>query len=143
MARMISRSFKVSLKLTILLPKLPLVKVPLSFLILNRTLIEEELKKAELKWENKCFNVDSLQGNEEDYIVIPPVRSRDLGFLEDKRRMNVMLSRCKRGMVIFTNKAYIEKYAGPGKSLIGELTHKWYDGEAWIEMGDLAKTHIV
>ncbi|KAF8126927.1 P-loop containing nucleoside triphosphate hydrolase protein [Boletus edulis] len=109
----------------------------------QRTLIEEELKKAELKWENKCFNVDSFQGNEEDYIVISLVRSRDLGFLEDKRRMNVMLSRCKRGMVIFTNKAYIEKYAGPGKSLIGELTHMWYDGEAWIEMGDLAKTHIV
>ncbi|KAG6374408.1 P-loop containing nucleoside triphosphate hydrolase protein [Boletus reticuloceps] len=109
----------------------------------QRTLIEEELKKAELKWENKCFNVDSFQGNEEDYIVISLVRSRDLGFLEDKRRMNVMLSRCKRGMVIFTNKAYIEKFAGPGKSLIGELTHKWYEGEAWIEMGDLAKTHIV
>lgn len=54
-----------------------------------------------------------------------------------------MLSRCKRGMVIFTNKAYIEKYAGPGKSLIGELICSWYEGEAWIEVGDLDKTHFV
>lgn len=82
-------------------------------------------------------------GNEEDYIIISLVRSRDLGFLQDKRRMNVMLSRCKRGMVIFTNKAYIEKYAGPGKSLIGELICSWYEGEAWIEVGDLDKTHFV
>lgn len=89
------------------------------------------------------YGIDGVVGNEEDYIIISLVRSRDLGFLADKRRMNVMLSRCKRGMVIFTNKAYVEKYAGPGKSLIGELVYNWYDGEAWIEVGDLDKTHFV
>ncbi|KAI9574012.1 P-loop containing nucleoside triphosphate hydrolase protein [Boletus coccyginus] len=94
----------------------------------QRSLIEEELKKADLEWGDKCFNVDSFQGNEEDYIIISLVRSRELGFLQDKRRVNVMLSRCKRGMVIFTNKAYIEN---------------WYEGEAWIEVGNLDKTPIV
>ena len=54
-----------------------------------------------------------------------------------------MLSRCKKGMVIFTNKAYIEKYAGPGKSLIGKLICNYYEGKAWIEVGDLDKTHFV
>lgn len=29
----------------------------------QRTLIEGELKKAELEWGDKCFNVDSFQGN--------------------------------------------------------------------------------
>jgi hypothetical protein len=85
-------------------------------------------------------------GNEEDYIIISLVRSRDLGFLEDKRRMNVMLSRCKRGMVIFTNKAYITKYAGPGKSLVGELIYKYYEGDeggAWMEVGEIEKTQFV
>lgn len=82
-------------------------------------------------------------GNEEDYIIISLVRSRDLGFLEDKRRMNVMLSRCKRGMVIFTNRAYIAKYAGPGRSVVGELIDNWYEGGAWIEVGDLEKTNFV
>ncbi|KAG9314976.1 P-loop containing nucleoside triphosphate hydrolase protein [Chiua virens] len=111
----------------------------------QRSLIETELKEAELEWGDKCFNVDSFQGNEEDYIIISLVRSRDLGFLSDLRRMNVMLSRCKRGMVIFTSKAYIEKYAGSDKSLIGKLKHDWYDSEdsSWIEVGDLETTHFV
>jgi regulator of nonsense transcripts 1 len=109
----------------------------------QRSLIEDELKEAKLDWGDKCFNVDSFQGNEEDYIIISLVRSRDLGFLADMRRMNVMLSRCKKGMVIFTNKAYIEKYAGPGKSLIGKLICNYYEGKAWIEVGDLDKTHFV
>ncbi|KAF9223780.1 P-loop containing nucleoside triphosphate hydrolase protein [Gyrodon lividus] len=129
----------------------------------QRALIENELKVAELKWGDTCFNVDSFQGkfisyveddlftyfcvgNEEDYIVISLVRSRDLGFLEDKRRMNVMLSRCKRGMVIFTNKAYITKYAGPGKSLIGELILNYYEGDnggAWVEVGKIGETQFV
>ncbi|KAF8843771.1 hypothetical protein BDN67DRAFT_896582 [Paxillus ammoniavirescens] len=112
----------------------------------QRSLIENELKQAELEWGDKCFNVDSFQGNEEDYIIISLVRSRDLGFLEDKRRMNVMLSRCKRGMVIFTNKAYITKYAGPGKSLVGELIFQYYEGDeggAWMEVGEIEKTHFV
>ncbi|KIK80430.1 hypothetical protein PAXRUDRAFT_158702 [Paxillus rubicundulus Ve08.2h10] len=129
----------------------------------QRGLIESELKQAELEWGDKCFNVDSFQGmsisffedviftylsvgNEEDYILISLVRSRDLGFLADKRRMNVMLSRCKRGMVIFTNKAYITKYAGPGKSLVGELIFKYYEGDeggAWMEVEELKKTQFV
>jgi hypothetical protein len=87
--------------------------------------------------------IDGVVGNEEDYIIISLVRTRDLGFLQDKRRMNVMLSRCKRGMVIFTNKAYIEKYAGPEKSLVGKLVCHWYEGGAWIEVGELEKTHFV
>lgn len=89
------------------------------------------------------LDADEWIGNEEDYIIISLVRSRDLGFLQDKRRMNVMLSRCKRGMVIFTSKAYINKYAGPGKSLVGELISSYYEDGAWIEVGDLAKTHFV
>lgn len=28
----------------------------------QRSLIEEELKKTELEWKDKCFNVDSFQG---------------------------------------------------------------------------------
>ena len=54
-----------------------------------------------------------------------------------------MLSRCKRGMVIFTSKAYIDKYAGPDKTLIGELIGNWYEHEPWIEVGDFEKTHFV
>lgn len=82
-------------------------------------------------------------GNEEDYIIISLVRSMELGFLQDRRRMNVMLSRCKRGMVIFTSKTYITKHAGPGKSIIGELISSYYEDQAWIEVGDLNTTTFV
>jgi hypothetical protein len=79
-------------------------------------------------------------GNEDDYIIISLVRSRDLGFLSDTRRVNVMLTRCKMGMINFTSKAYIENYAGPGKSLIGKLISHWYEDSVWIEVGDLEVT---
>lgn len=106
----------------------------------QRTLIENELKDSGLKWTDTCFNVDSFQGNEEDYIIISLVRSYDLGFLQDLRRTNVMLTRCKRGMVIFTSKTFMQKY---GKdSLVGNLL-VYYDNEAWLEIQDMQKTTFV
>mgnify|MGYP001427369793 CR=1 FL=1 len=58
-------------------------------------------------------------GNEEEYIIISLVRSRALGFLSNRRRTNVMLTRCKRGMYVVTSKKFME---GEGdESLVGEL----------------------
>lgn len=105
----------------------------------QRTLIESELKAAEMQWEDKCFNVDSFQGNEEDYIIISLVRSWELGFLADLRRTNVMLTRCKRGMVIFTNKVFMGKYGK--ESLVGQL-HDYYD-KAWIEIQEMEETTFI
>ncbi|KAI6042882.1 P-loop containing nucleoside triphosphate hydrolase protein [Pisolithus marmoratus] len=105
----------------------------------QRTLIEGELKSANMQWEDKCFNVDSFQGNEEDYIIISLVRCWGLGFLEDLRRTNVMLTRCKRGMVIFTSKEFMKKY---GKdSLVGQLLD-YYEG-AWIEIQEMENTTFI
>ncbi|KAF8907307.1 AAA domain-containing protein [Gymnopilus junonius] len=61
----------------------------------QRSYIENEMQAKGLDWKDKCFNVDSFQGNEEDFIIISVVRSRSLGFLKNLRRTNVMLSRCK------------------------------------------------
>ncbi|EGO24481.1 hypothetical protein SERLADRAFT_389800, partial [Serpula lacrymans var. lacrymans S7.9] len=49
----------------------------------QRSLIEKELESAKLKWENKCFNVDSFQGNEDEHIIISLVRSEGVGFLKN------------------------------------------------------------
>ncbi|KAJ7773407.1 AAA domain-containing protein [Mycena metata] len=102
----------------------------------QRVLIEDMMKETEdLKWEEKVYNVDSFQGNEEDYIIISLVRSLALGFLQNLRRTNVMLTRCKRGMYIISSQAFLHK--GPGKDcIVGELNQ--YVGEiGWLRMKDL------
>ncbi|TFY60455.1 hypothetical protein EVJ58_g5145 [Rhodofomes roseus] len=98
----------------------------------QRNLLERRLKEAKLPWENKCFNVDSFQGNEEDYILISVVRSDKTGFLSNMRRTNVMLSRCKCGMIICTSRAFM---AGKAQSsLVGKLAQEWADG--WVSWRD-------
>ncbi|KAI6155141.1 AAA domain-containing protein, partial [Pisolithus tinctorius] len=85
----------------------------------QRALIEHELQVANVCHEDKVFNVDSFQGNEAEHIIISVVRTDKLGFLANQRRTNVMLTRCKKTMVICSSKAFIW---GPAAStLIGEL----------------------
>ncbi|KDR78867.1 hypothetical protein GALMADRAFT_1274823 [Galerina marginata CBS 339.88] len=120
----------------------------------QRSRLEQGLKDEGLRWEDRCFNVDSFQGtrihcvspqfahllagNEDDYIVISLVRTHKLGFLNEMRRVNVMLTRCKKGMVICTNRRFIE---GPGaKSLVGKLYGSlghpvWIDGKDVLSDG--------
>lgn len=104
-----------------------------------------------LDWENKCFNVDSFQGcvilyflsatnlsfllgNEKDYIIISLVRTRELGFLTNLRRTNVMLTRCKKGMFIVSSQKFL---TGVGSStLVGTFVKK-LGPEAWLDMKDV------
>ncbi|KAF5382186.1 hypothetical protein D9615_004444 [Tricholomella constricta] len=101
----------------------------------QRTTIEAEMVQTpDLDWKNKCFNVDSFQGNEEDYIIISLVRSHELGFLNNIRRTNVMLTRCKKGMFIVSSRNFL---TGRGaNTLVGELMERM-GAEAWLEMKDL------
>lgn len=81
----------------------------------------------------------SLKGNEEDYIIISLVRSRELGFLTNLRRTNVMLTRCKLGMIIVSSEQFL---TGVGSTtLVGTLLEKmgpsaWL-GKAEFEAGEL------
>jgi len=100
----------------------------------QRALIERELKRENLPWENKCFCVDSFQGNEDDHIIISVVRSDKVGFLSNLRRSNVMLSRCKKSMTICTSKKYLR---GKAKgTLLGQLAAEWGD-KAWVGRKEL------
>lgn len=66
--------------------------------------------------------VDSFQGGEADVVVISLVRNNDhvgghaLGFLQRRRRMNVLLSRAKWKLIIVTSldflRVHARKYAG-------------------------------
>jgi hypothetical protein len=81
--------------------------------------LEKALRKKGLDWHDKCFNVDSFQGNEDHVIVVSVVRTRDPGFLSSLRRTNVMLTRCQRGMYIVASKAFLQ---GSGaSSLVGMM----------------------
>ncbi|TDL25784.1 hypothetical protein BD410DRAFT_813484 [Rickenella mellea] len=104
----------------------------------QRTLIEKTLRDNELEWKDKCFNVDSFQGNEEEIIIISLVRSRDIGFLKDMRRTNVMLSRCKQQMYILSSKVFLQHFAA--KTLVGKMAKHWEEaGEKWITLDQLVE----
>jgi superfamily I DNA and/or RNA helicase len=109
----------------------------------QRGLIEGMLKYEKMEWEDRCFNVDSFQGmlkllhsissnsntlekgNEADNIIISLVRSRGLGFLNNERRMNVMLSRCKQSMLICSSRQYLSDPQVRG-TLVGDVSHCTY-----------------
>ena len=70
-----------------------------------------------------------LAGNERDYIIVSLVRSKALGFLEDFRRTNVMLTRCKRGMYIVTSWPFVWQKASD--TLVGRMAGAW-GKEVWV-----------
>ncbi|KAF8317738.1 P-loop containing nucleoside triphosphate hydrolase protein [Clavulina sp. PMI_390] len=107
----------------------------------QRNAIEKALKDRQLRWEEAVFNIDSLMvvltvllGNEADFIIVSVVRTDRVGFLNDQRRLNVMLSRCKKAMIIVANRAFLE---GKGKStLVGVMAEEFSD--RWMSAEDLA-----
>lgn len=80
---------------------------------------------------NFCLSL----GNEDDYIIISLVRSKEPGFLDNLRRTNVMLTRCKRGMFICANKKFLLE--GKGKdTLVGKMAAEWGE-KGWVEIKDI------
>ncbi|KAE9410149.1 hypothetical protein BT96DRAFT_806066, partial [Gymnopus androsaceus JB14] len=88
----------------------------------QRSFIQKQLKQEGLPWED-VFNVDSFQGNEADYVLISVVRSSHVGFLFLWQRMNVMLTRCRRGMVVVSSKSFLQGVARD--TLVGKISAYW------------------
>ena len=85
--------------------------------------------------------VEGFQGNEKDFIIISLVRSNangSVGFVDDDQRMNVMLTRARKGLMVFGDSNTFEATAG-GRSL-------WKDWIQWcsthcakLELDDLVE----
>lgn len=61
------------------------------------------------------FTIDSFQGRESDIIIFSTVRcnvERDIGFVEDERRLNVMWTRAKLALVIVGDQATLAEKSG-------------------------------
>ena len=103
----------------------------------QRTAIENALQTAGLAWENTVFNVDSFQGNEADHIIVSIVRTSGPGFMTNQRRTNVMLSRCKKSMVICTNRWFLQKNS-VARTLVGKLAKEHVTKTGWVTLEALA-----
>jgi hypothetical protein len=76
------------------------------------------------------IDIEQYPGNEDDHIIISLTRSEKIGFLKEVRRTNVMLTRCKRSMVICTSQAFLTGVASA--SLVTALAQRLGPG-AWID----------
>jgi superfamily I DNA and/or RNA helicase len=103
----------------------------------QRNAIENALKTAGLAWENTVFNVDSFQGNEADHIIVSIVRTSAPGFMRNQRRTNVMLSRCKKSMMICTNRLFLQ-HKSVARTLVGRLAKEHVPMNGWATLETLA-----
>lgn len=70
--------------------------------------------------------IDGWQGMERDLILFSATRSNaagELGFVADPRRMNVMLTRARRGLVVFGDRGTLDRQRGP---------RDWSDLLEWV-----------
>jgi len=61
------------------------------------------------------FTIDSFQGRESDIIIFSTVRcnvERDIGFVEDERRLNVMWTRAKLALIVVGDRETLAEKSG-------------------------------
>ncbi len=63
-----------------------------------------------------CFS-----GNEADYVIVSVVRSSRPGFLNSLNRLNVLLTRCRKGLVIVSNRSFLGFNGEGSRTLLGKL----------------------
>ena len=77
-------------------------------------------------------SVDGFQGMEKDYIIITAVRSNfkgQLGFVSDEKRLNVALTRPRKGLILIGNHRCLIKRA----SIWRDLIHFYDDNEILVQ----------
>jgi len=68
--------------------------------------IARELERYTRMSRVKISSVDGFQGDEKDYIIVSTVRNNQnssIGFVADQKRINVMLTRARRALIVIGN----------------------------------------
>ena len=68
--------------------------------------------------------VDGFQGQEADIVVISCTRTKQLGFLEDERRLNVALTRARECLLIVGSADFMREKSGPWKELVDDAAQR-------------------
>ena len=95
---------------------------------LIRSMVDDEIEGLEVK------SVDGYQGREKEIIVLSTVRANEdgkVGFLSNYRRLNVALTRAKRGLIVI----------GDDRTLRNDPT--WASWLDWVSESNLMAWHIV
>ena len=79
-----------------------------------------------------------LQGNEADYIIISIAKTGGPGFLSSINRLNVMLTRCKRGLVVVTQKDFVQRTGG----LLQGLWFSLEPYDPWVSAEDVLEGYV-
>eukprot|EP01091_Cochliopodium_minus_P015494 TRINITY_DN5540_c0_g1_i1.p1 TRINITY_DN5540_c0_g1~~TRINITY_DN5540_c0_g1_i1.p1 ORF type:complete len:869 (+),score=269.23 TRINITY_DN5540_c0_g1_i1:62-2668(+) len=96
-------------------------------------LIKRTLKTHNLLDPNLSIQtIDGFQGREKEIIIFSTVRSNvknKVGFLSDQRRLNVALTRARRGLIVLGNQKTLQS---------NEVWNKWF---LWAEKLDIIRDY--
>ncbi|CAE6470205.1 unnamed protein product [Rhizoctonia solani] len=102
----------------------------------QRKLVQDMLKQNGI--ERDVYNVDSFQGNEADYIITTLTKTTFSSFLSSVNRLNVLLTRCKRGLVVVSQKEFITRTGG----LLRGLWWAYESHDIWKDAKEVSKGYV-